>query len=413
MIWGVYMLTLNLPQNCLLLQDAFIKNIEKIKKADFCNKVLSLDAAQFASFQNELKSLSVNKIIPNKYQALYNSCLESYGSLSMAIEFQKNQLADLLLKATPVAISAWTTYRMAFRHLENQIVNALNFEGDALETTYKDLDSAREDFQQKEALAIYALMTGLDGRVAPEASSGNDDDNKPGTPPLNENLLYVSDVVAFENAQRKKQQDAENESLERVRREKEQDDMRRAAEESTKAKAKAKALALQKAEEEKRLKSNEEARERNAAIAKEQADNDAKKKMEFLPSYSKAQTDMQAQKDRLLFIIVSEQVAENAEKYPHKILQVMEAGRKMKSDILSMIGRRDNRATPSADKEFLRDCCLTPENIKIKSEIAIDQAMFQEEREQEEAVRLAEIKRQEQEQARRQAQRQERPMMMR
>jgi hypothetical protein len=397
------MLTLNLPQNYLLLQDAFIKNIEKIKKADFCNKVLSLNATEFAEFQNELKSLTTDKKIPNKYQALYDACFENYASLQMARELETSEFAHRLPSATPVAKDAMLAYRIAFRFLENQIVKALNFEVNTLEKAYKDLDAAREDFQNKQALATYALMTGLDGRVAPDAGSKND--NKPGTPPVNENLLYVSDVVAFENAQRKKQEDAENESFERTRREKEQEDMQRAAEES--ARAKAKALEIQKIEEEKRLKSNEEARTRNAIIAKEQADN-TRKKQEFLPSYSRAH-DVQVQRDRLLFVIVSEQVADNAKKYPHKILEIIEAGRKLEGNIKSMIERRDNNATTLADKAYLKDYCLTPENIKNTAEFNIDQAMFQEERAQEEAMRLADIKRQEEEQA----QRQERPMMMR
>ena len=276
------MLTLNfnLPQDCSQLQNAFIKNIEKIKKADLCNKVLSLDAAQFAVFQNELKSLTTDKKIPNKYQALYNACLESYAALKMALEIEASEFANRLNNATPTAKDAMLTYRAAFRNLEDKMWYALNFELDALEKTYKDLDGAREDFQNKQALATYALMTGLDGRVVP----GEDDTNKPGTPPVNEKLLYVADVVAFENAQRQKQQDAENARNEQARREKEQEDMRRGAEEA--AKNKEKALERQRLEKEKRIKSNEDARERNAAIAKSYTQEN--KKQEFLPSYRTA-----------------------------------------------------------------------------------------------------------------------------
>lgn len=396
------MLTLNLPQNYSLLQDAFIKNIEKIKKADFCTKVLSLNAAQFAEFQNELKSLTTDKKIPNKYQALYDACLESYASLQMAVELDTSEFAQ-----TSAAKDAMLTYRIACRFLENQIVKALNFEVDDLEKTYKDLDTAREDFQNKQALATYALMTGLDGRVAPYDSKN---DNKPGTPPVNENLLYVSDVVAFENEQRKKQEDAENASKERTRIEKEQEDMRRAAEES--AKSKEKALALQKAEQDKRLKSNEEVRERNAAIAKEHADNDAKKKKDFLPSYKAAQSDPQSLKDRELLLIISEHVAENAKKYPHKILEIIAAGRKLENEIKLLMETRE-KITDQAHLKWVRDHCLSPRNITNLASSAIEEAIFAEERAQAEALRLAEIQRQEEEeQAKRQAECQQRPMMM-
>ena len=147
-----------------------------------------------------------------------------------------------------------------------------------LEQTAQELKAAILDFEQKQVLATYSFDTGLDGLVAPDASSTNDDDDgdEPRFPPENVNYRYTAIEDAIHRFEMKNQEAAENARKEEKRREKENQDSIRSALEAQKRSEEE--LEQQKCEEQKKIKSNEEARAR----MEEHERKKEKKLMEFL-----------------------------------------------------------------------------------------------------------------------------------
>ena len=275
------MLNPNFPKNALSTTETFLKNVAKIKAAEFSKKLVTLDLAQMSSasmqFQKEINTLTADKQVPKEFAALYHDCLLSYAYLTTALEFESIHYFPKLSEANTITKNAFFAYKQAMKQLEKLFLKALEVEMSNLEQTAQELKAAILDFGQKQVLATYSFDTGHDGSVAPDASSTNDDDDgdEPRFPPENVNYRYTAVEDAIHRFEMKKQEAAENARKEEKRREKENQDSIRSALESEKRREEE--LEQQKSEEQKKIKSNEEARARMEEHARTE-----KKIMEFL-----------------------------------------------------------------------------------------------------------------------------------
>ncbi len=312
------MLTLNfpnVPSTILSLGQTISKRTEDILRANFQQKLISMNEQEMISAQSELKALVNDKKLPEKFNALYIVCLGAWSSLAMAAVYQTKEFNEKLPKATTAAKKAYDNYQLAYQQLGTALSKAFSFNENDLDNLCHSLSVQRQDFISKLEYAekMFAQAT------------------PPTNPPSNENMLFVANKVAVFNAMQTKQNDEDNTRKEQERLEKERQERLRADELARQAKQKA--ADRQKIEAQKRVQSNEDARLRNQDDHQE---NDSKKT--FLPSYG-ASKDLQIEEEKRIeeVLKMAQKVLKN--EYSMKkmkiLLNFLEKSKAIKEDLTS------------------------------------------------------------------------------